>query len=140
MRKRDDITLDLFEIPQPASGAGSLACRAEIAGLMSEILKTHDRYTVAADMSRLLGREVTKFMLDAYTAESRETHMPPIDTAMAFDMATNGFVLISLYAQKLGAKVVVGREAIDAEIGKLERQRQEVSDRIKSLKNMSGVK
>jgi hypothetical protein len=138
LNKRDQFTQDLFEIPQPATGAGSLACRAQIAAIMSEALKGHDRYTVAADMSRLLGREITKFMLDAYTAESRETHLPPVDTAMAFDMATNGFALINLYAQKLGAKVLVGREALDAEIGKLERIKQEANARIKSLKQMSG--
>jgi len=138
LSKRDQFTQDLFEIPQPATGAGSLACRAQIAAIMSEALKGHDRYTVAADMSRLLGREITKFMLDAYTAESRETHLPPVDTAMAFDMATNGFALINLYAQKLGAKVLVGREALDAEIGKLERIKQEANARIKSLKQMSG--
>jgi hypothetical protein len=137
MIKRDLLTQDLFEIPQAASGIGGLACRAEIASLMSDVLKGHDRYLVAAAMSKLLDRDISKHMLDAYTAESREDHIPPFDTAMAFDMATNGFSLINLYAKKLGAKVVVGREAIDAEIGKLERIKQEASDRIKSLKGLN---
>lgn len=140
MAKRDQFTQDLFEIPQAASGAGSLACRIQIAALMSEALKGYDRYIVAAEMSKLLGREISKHMLDAYTAESREEHIPPLDTAMAFDMATNGFSLINLYAKKIGAKIVVGREAIDAEIGKLERLKQEANSKIKSLKKLSGVK
>lgn len=140
MAKRDQFTQDLFEIPQAASGAGSLACRIQISALMSEALKGYDRYIVAAEMSKLLGREISKHMLDAYTAESREEHIPPLDTAMAFDMATNGFSLINLYAKKIGAKIVVGREAIDAEIGKLERLKQEANSKIKSLKKLSGDK
>lgn len=140
MAKRDLLTQDLFEIPQPVSGEGSLVCRTEISSLMSEVLKGHDRYDVAAAMSKLLKRDISKNMLDAYTAESREDHIPPLDTALAFDMATNGFSLINLYAKKLGAKIVVGREAIDAEIGKLERIKQEASNKIKSLKQLSGDK
>lgn len=140
MAKRDLFTQDLFEIPQAVSGEGSLVCRTEIASLMSEVLKGHDRYDVAAAMSKLLKRDISKNMLDAYTAESREDHIPPLDTAMAFDMATNGFSLVNLYAKKIGAKIVVGREAIDAEIGKLERIKQEANNKIKSLKQLSGDK
>jgi hypothetical protein len=133
--KRDKITFDMFDIPQPVTGPGSLDCRRQIAGVMSEALKGLDRYLVAAEMSRYLGREISKHMLDAYTSESRENHIPPLDTAMAFDLATQGHALADLYAGKIGGRILLGNDALDAEIGKLERHREETMNKIKALKN-----
>lgn len=134
--KRDTRTRSLFDElpPAPASAPGSLSCRAEIAHAMSEALKGHDRYDIAAKMSRLLGRDISKHMLDAYTAESREDHIPPFDTAIAFDLATGANTLTTFAAQKIGAKLAVGQEALDAKLGQLERIRDEATKQIKQLK------
>ena len=138
MRKlRDMLTSDLFEVPEPvAQNAGSLSCRAEIAGVMADVVKEiHiDRYELAAKMSRLLGREISKFMIDAYTSESRDTQMPPIDTAIAFDMATGGISLLKLYADKLGCKVVVGKEVLFTELGRIDQARKELANQEKAIK------
>ncbi len=140
MKRRDEYTLDMFEIPHPAPNApGSLSCGTEIAHAMSEQLKGLDRYDVAAKMSRLLGREFSKHVLDAYTAESREDHIPPIDTAISFDIATEGFTLINLYAQKVGARILIGKDALEAEIVKLERVREDATKKIKRLKSVMGA-
>lgn len=139
-RGQDTLTRDMFLIPQPAQNLpGSLSCRAEIANTMSDALKGLDRYEVAARMSRLLDREISKHILDAYTAESREDHIPPIDTAIAFDVATDGFALINLYSSKLGARIMVGKDALGAEIVKLERVREEAAKKIKQLKSVMGA-
>lgn len=141
MRKRDSATPDLFDIPQPApSSAGSLTCRVQIAHTMSEALSGYDRYEVAAIMSRLLGRDISKHMLDAYTAESREDHIPPLDTAIAFDMATDNVHLLNLCASKLGARVSVGKDALNAELGKMEHLRDEIGRKIKKLKRVMEAK
>lgn len=140
LRSVDTLTPDMFELmpPPAASAAGSLACRAEIAHAMSDALKGLDRYDVAARMSRLLGREISKFMLDAYTAESREDHIPPLDTAIAFDLATETQTLACLYASKINARLLIGKEALNAELGKLERVRDEAAKKIRDLKGMMG--
>jgi hypothetical protein len=139
-RFRDAVTPDMFELlpPAPATAAGSLACRAEIAHAMSNALKGLDRYDVAASMSRLLGRDISKFMLDAYTAESREDHIPPLDTAIAFDIATDTHTLANLFAGKIGARLLVGKEALHAELGKLERLIDEAQKERKRLKTLMG--
>lgn len=138
-RFKDTATGDLFMVPHPVGNVpGSLACRVEIAHHMSEALAGHDRYDVATQISRLTGREISKHMLDAYTAESRETHIPPLDIAIAFDMATGGTTMLNLYAAKLGAIVLVGKESLDAKIGKLERQKEDVARQIKEIKKMMG--
>ena len=135
MKKIDTLSGDLFEVPQPVNPyAGALACRAQIAHLMSDALKGHDRYEVATQMSKLLGREFSKHILDAYTAESRDEHIPPIDTAIAFDMATGGMALLSFYAHKLGARLVVGKENLNWQLGKLETMREDIAKQIKQVK------
>jgi len=115
-----------------------LSCRSEIAHAMSEALKGHDRYDIAAKMSRLLDREISKHMLDAYTAESREDHIPPLDTAIAFDLAIESSVLADLFARKIGAKLATSRDAMDAKLGQLERMRDEAAKQIKAIKKAIG--
>lgn len=138
-RFKDTVTPDLFMVPIPVGNVpGSLACRVEIAHSMSDALAGHDRFDVATQISRLTGREISKHMLDAYTAESRETHIPPLDIAIAFDMATGGVAMRNLYAAKLGARVLVGKESLDAEIGKLERLKEDATKKIKEIKRMMG--
>ncbi len=140
MQKRDIYSLDLFEDmpPAPVSTPGGLSCRAEIASVMSDALKNHDRFDVAANMSKLLGREISKHMLDAYTAESREDHIPPLDTAIAFDRAVGSSALTELCARKVGAKLVFGKEAMDSKLGQLERMRDEAARQIKKIKKAMG--
>lgn len=140
MKARDPHTIDMFlELPPPPiSAPGGLSCRSEIAHIMSEALKGHDRYVIAAEMSKLLDREISKHMLDAYTAESREDHIPPLDTAIAFDLATESRVLGEFFARKIGAKLAVGKEALDAKLGQLERMRHETEKQIKAIKKAMG--
>lgn len=137
----DPHTLDMFEKelpPAPVTTPGSLSCRAEIAHVMSEALKGHDRYEVAAKMSKLLGRDISKNMLDAYTAESRDDHIPPLDTAIAFDLATESRVLAAFFARRVGAKLTVGKEALDAKMGQLMRIKEENDKQIKALRKAMG--
>ncbi|MDR2220680.1 MAG: hypothetical protein LBE24_08905 [Methylobacillus sp.] len=128
----------MFELlpPPAASAAGSLACRVEISHAMSGALKGLDRYDVAAKMSRLLGRDISKHMLDAYTAESREDHTPPLDTAIAFDLATETHTLANLFSTKLGARLLIGKEALHAELGRLQRTHDEAAQKMKQLKRI----
>lgn len=139
MRKHDDRTGDLFIIPQPVSPvAGALCCRIEVAHAMAETLREHDRYVVAAQMSKLLGTDITKNMLDAYCSESREEHHPSFERAIAFDMATGTHTLANLMAKKLGAQLAVGKDALNSALGKFERQRDDATNKIKAIKKLIG--
>lgn len=139
MTKVDITKDDLFLIPRAVEkNTGALECRVEIAHVMSEALKGQDRYKVAAEMSQVLKREVSKHMLDAFTAESREDHTPPLDTAIAFDLVTGGYALLDLAASKLGARVVIGKETLHTQLGKLETEREETTNKIRSLKAALG--
>ena len=95
-RAKDLLTPDLFEIPERSPATpGSVNYAREIAAVMSQALKAcpYDRIEVAARMTRLLGREVSLHILNAYTAESRQQHVPSLEKAIAFDLATEGSAL-----------------------------------------------
>jgi len=142
-RARDLLTADLFEIPQaPLPSGGSLNFDAQLRHALSDALKAckKDRYQVGADMSRLLGREVSKHMLDAYTAESREAYNFPLNYVAAFEVATESFALTQLLAEKRGCKLLVGEEALLAELGKIEREEQTLRVRKQALKRYMGRK
>lgn len=142
-RSRDFATADLFEIPQaPLPSGGSLNFDAQLRHALSDALKQckKDRYHVAADMSRLLGREVSKNMLDAYTAESRDAYNFPLNYVAAFEVATETFTLTQLLAAQRGCKLLVGEDALLAELGKIERTEHELRERKSALKAYLGRK
>ena len=143
VRARDLLTADLFEIPHaPLPSGGSLNFDAQFRHALSDALKQckKDRYQVGADMSRLLGREVSKHMLDAYTAESRDAYNFPLNYVAAFEVATESFALTQLLAAQRGCKLLVGEEALLAELGKIERTEQELRERKTALKAYLGRK
>ncbi len=147
MKKAHDmLTADMFmDVPKaPSKGAGSLSCRAQIAAIMSDVLadcatQKIDRYDVAANMSRMLGRDISKYMLDAYTSESREDHTPPLDTAIAFDLATGGISLLKFYAELLGCRVMIGRDVLLTELGRVTQMKKELAEQEREIKKHLGA-
>lgn len=140
-RLRDFLTVDMFDVPSaPAGTPGSMNYSREIAAVMSQALKDspHDRIEVAARMSRLLGREVTVAMLNAYTAESRETHNISYERAIAFDAATEGYALGNFFAGKRGCRMLVGKDALLAELGRLDRARAEIASQERIVRKILG--
>jgi hypothetical protein len=136
-RIRDSLTLDLFDIPQPqAATAGNLDIDVELRHALSDALKHSDgdRYQIAAEMSRLTGRDISKHMLDAYTAESRMDHNFPFRYAAAFEAATGSFCLTQLLAKARGCTVLVGDEALLAELGRVEQMEAELKQQKAALK------
>jgi hypothetical protein len=135
--KRDALTGDLFEIPAPATPLpGALNYNKVIRRLLSDLLKATplSREDVAAHMSELTGDTITKHQLDSWTAESREGWRFPLEYLPAFEVAVETTGLIAWASSVRGGKILIGKEAIDAEIGKLERLKEEASSEIKRLK------
>ena len=140
-RKPDTQTLDLFDVPRPpAPTAGSLACGSQLRHLLSEVLKRcpKSRYEVAARMSELAGAEVTRHQLDSWTAESREGWRFPFEYTAAFEAATDSYALTQLLASQRGCSLLVGEEALLAEMGRLDRQEQELRERKAALRSVLG--
>lgn len=140
---RDLQTLDLFEVPTPRNPLpGALDFGLAVRHLLSEVLKASplSRFEVVARMSELTGQEITKHQLDSWTAESREGWRFPLEYAPALEAALETHALTAWLAELRGCTVLVGREALDAKIGKLERLRDEAAKQIKQLKQAMGEK
>lgn len=141
-RRRGDGTGDLFEVPQPkAPIPGSMNFRAPVSELVSDMLaQAHqagmDRHDVAARASRLTGRDVTTNMLAGYTSPARDEFNVPLWLAPVLDIACCSTVLASWHAGVHGGRLVVGAETIDAEIGRVMREREQADARLKQLKDL----
>ena len=134
---RDALTLDLFDIPRAqAPTPGNLDLDVGLRHALSDALKhcDHDRYHVAAEMSRLTGRDISKYMLDAYSADSRSDHNFPFRYAAAFEAATGSFCLTNLLAKARGCEVLVGDDALLAELGRIDQIEADLKHQKAALK------
>lgn len=128
-RPPDTQTPDLFEVPQPAApNPASMDYRTQVSALTSELLRLagHDRYEISAQVSRLSGKEVSKFMLDAYCSEAREEFNLPFWMVPALESVASSHLLTNWLVGVRGGRLLVGRDALHAELGRLEK---EIDDR-----------
>lgn len=142
MAKRDPLTLDLFEVPQPADSIpGAMDYRATICALVMQMLKEADvdRYEIAARMSRLTGKEISKYMLDAYTSEAREEFNAPAWLMPALEVACSTHLYTNWLVATRGGRLLIGCEALTADLGRLEKQKLEIERLIKGLKKRMGT-
>jgi len=141
-RVKDTRTLDLFDVPTPAPELpGTMDYRVQVAHMTSEMLRGTllDRYEIAARASRLTGKDVSKNMLDAYASDAREDHNLPFYLVAALEVVCESHALTAWLADMRGGRLLIGREALNAELGRLERSRDEASKRIKQLKGIMGA-
>lgn len=141
MTRRDEMTSDLFLVPSPpAATPASMDYRAEVAHLVADALKAAegDRYDVAAAMSRLTGHEVSKYMLDAWASPGREAYNMPFYQVPALELACDTLILSSWLADKRGGRLLVGKDTLTAELGKLERIKEDAARKIRELKKLMG--
>jgi len=140
--RRDEMTLDLFEVPVARTPLpGALNFNRVLCHLIADILKssTRSRFEIAARMVELTGDPViTKNSLDAWTAESREGWRFPLEFLPAFEVACETTALSAWIAGIRGGKMLMGKDTLDAEIGKLERLKEEAARKIKQLKHAIG--
>ena len=133
---------DLFHQPVYPSRMASVdldvtGFRSKLKRAMSRALKEcpYDRHEVAQRMAQALGQDTfSKAMLDAYTAESKETHDISLYRFKAFVRVTGAMWLWDFIVSDDGLTMLVGDEARLAETAYAMQQAQEWADRVKQLK------
>lgn len=134
----DDAQLGFsFDAPQPLASEGALASLERlIASGVARILKddSRSRFEVAGAVSALLDDDVSKYMLDAYSSESREAHRISAGRFLALVAATGRYDVLDAVCRQVGAGILVGEEIFLAEIGHLESQRRQLDARLRTLK------
>ncbi|MDD5176798.1 MAG: hypothetical protein PHQ05_10290 [Sterolibacterium sp.] len=141
MRRHDPLTGDLFEVPAPAATLpGAQDYSLAVRRLLSDAIKASplNASQIAARMSELTGTTITEHQLHAWTAPSREGWRFPFEYQPAFETAAETHALTAWLADVRGGRLLVGREALNAELGRLERVRDDAGKKIKQLKTVMG--
>ncbi len=81
-----------------------------------------DRFQIAGEMSHLVGRQITKMMIDSWTAESKPNNRPPADVLPAFCNVTSTTEPIEVLNEPAGIFGLPGPDALRAEIQKYSEQ------------------
>lgn len=137
-RKKIDGQYSLFDLidslqDSPGPEPGSLNIQYEFQGAIIQCIKQCplSRWEIAGKMSALLNQEISKYMLDTWTAESKEYHRFPAEFVPAFCVAVDCFKPLEILARAGGRFVLRGKEAlrvgirrIEEEIKRLQKERQ----------------
>ena len=120
-RVKDDLTLDIFEVPVPVvpmPGSGNYA--AQVSELVGTVLKDCpvDRYEVAAQMSRLSGDDVSKHMLDAWSSPARSDHNIPLYRIPLLEEVCQSHAFTDWLVHLRGGRVAYGRAGFGSRIRK----------------------
>jgi hypothetical protein len=94
------------------------------------------RHHVAAKMDELLGKDITKAMLDSWSAESKEAHRFPLEYLPAFVEATGDRSLLRMICELSGGRFVDNDETLKLELGRISAQEQSLKFRKRSIVNM----
>lgn len=107
--------------------------RLRLTQAMSAALAGLSRAAVAEDMSRMLGRPVSKGMLDAYTAPGRATHDISLMRFKVLARAVNAPALWEAAIADDGLFLLRGDEPRLAEIARLQQAQRELAAQIRVL-------
>jgi len=136
--KIDINQLSIFEAIQENSASsdpapGSYDIDKSFREAISSALKAcrPNRYQVAARMSELVGQDITKTMLDSWTAESKEQHRFPAIFLPAFCEATGQTYPLAMLGQSARVFVMQGPDALRADIRRDEETIRVIRRRIK---------
>lgn len=117
--------ISIFDIISESVGTipneGALNIDNQLRRGVSDALKQCplSRYQVAARMSELMGMDVTKSMLDTWTAESKEQHRFPAAYLPAFCAATSSRLPLEIITRATGGFLLPGGDALRSEIQRL---------------------
>lgn len=141
-----DLIRTLQDDSPEAKPAGCMDIDRQFRELISDMLRRcpRSRYQVAARMSELVGQEITKSMLDSYTAESKVQNRFPAVFVPAFCEAVGGNDPVKLLGKPIGSFVLPGPDALRAEIQRIDeeitKKQADRRRRMTFLKEMEGEK
>lgn len=123
------------EITDHPQTTGKTSIDAATRHLISDALKHTrlSRYEVAARMSEILGWEITKAQIDAWSAESKEQHRFPYVYVGAFCQATGDKTLTRYICELCGGFFIEGVEALELELGKIHEAKKDLSKKEKLI-------
>lgn len=140
-RTADALTGDLFAVPEPVGSLpGEMDFSLAVRRLMADAIKASplNANQIATRMAELTGHPITEHQLHAWTAPSREAWRAPLEFIPAFEAAAETTALTAWLANVRGGRLLIGRDTLHAELGRLERARDDAAKKIKLLKQQMG--
>lgn len=131
--------INFFDVPAaPSSETGALDIAHAVRDVLVDMLAAAklaelDRFDVAASVSRLSSRSMTKDMLDQYCANSADGKRFPLEALPALTVVTGDYRLLEFIAECCGCRILRGEEAMVAELGALAMQEKAIKDRLKHI-------
>lgn len=126
-------------------GSGSLRVKDDLQRALNDAIKECplSRHQIVGEMSHLLNEEISKSMLDSWTAESRDDRHIPAEYLPAFCKVTGNFEALEVLNRKAGLFAMAGSEAVRSEIHKMREEARrllrEVRKREELLETFRGI-
>ncbi len=117
------------EVKQDPADEGAANVRERLRLAMCAAIKQcpWSRWEIAGKMSHLLGQEISKYSLDAWTAESKDGHRLPAEYLPAFCQVTGDNGPLQMLAETAGLFALPGPDALRCEIRKLEEDSRRIN-------------
>ncbi|PDT05735.1 hypothetical protein CO666_03785 [Rhizobium chutanense] len=128
----------LFPVRHAAASIDIERFRAKLKRAMARAIREcpHSREVIAARMAQYLGLpNLSKTTLDAYTAESKNTHDISVVRFKAFIRATGALWLWDMIVSEDGLTMLEGDEARLAEIARLQQEQRALALELKALRS-----
>jgi len=125
-----------FDAPTAALGEAALAgLEQRICRLVGTILNgdSQPREVIAARMSVILGEDITRAMLDAYSSPARDQHKVPMSRFLALVAVTGRQDLLDPILREVGAALLVGEEVHTARIGQISQKLKQLKAELRDL-------
>lgn len=125
-----------FEAPLVPASAGALAGDdVRVSMMVADILHgdSRPREVIAAEMSRLLGVEISKAMLDGYASPARDAWAISYTRLKALIAVTARHDLLDRDLRGIGASLLVGDEIMTARLGHLRARKSQIDSEIRAL-------
>ncbi|HEX2959105.1 MAG TPA: hypothetical protein VHO70_19875 [Chitinispirillaceae bacterium] len=125
---------DLFSA---ANLAGSLDISTKVRSALNAAIKKSplSRHLIAGRMSELLDRDITKAMLDAWTADSKDGWKFPAEYIPAFCVAVEDVSILDLLCNECKCLCVKTEDQLRLELGHIAAQEIALRERKKQLQS-----
>ena len=125
------------QLPPVEQPDGTLNISHVLPNLLAKAVKESpfDRIDIAVRMTRLTGEEITKSQLDAWTSTSKRKWRFPLELLPAFESASCTHIVSQWVAERLGGRMLYGKEILEAQLGRFEMLKREADKRYKQIRD-----
>lgn len=137
-QKKIDIQSSMLsELLENQDLSGSLDISTKLRAALSAAIKRSplSRHLIAGKMSDLMDRDITKAMLDSWTADSKDAWKFPAEYIPAFCLATEDTSILELICSECKCLLVKTEDQLRLELGNIVEQEIALRERKKHLQS-----